>query len=434
MNGMVEQHCQKIWIPISKYPFTMSLIGPILSIRCYFRNKRYLSDETYIPKRHQINQTMNTKVVLVTMNLGVGGAERVLVNLANAWAKEEDKEVSIICIGNLASFYPIDKNVTVYRLDLVKSAYSVFESLKDNYNRAVGIRKIIKQVTPDVIISFMTTTNVLAVWATLLLPVKLILADRAVLSLTDGQFWQTCAKIFYRFSDILVVQTQGVTRHYKYFGVNLKVINNALVLPQNITDKSPLQQKKTILMVGRLEGFKKMEWGLEAFQQVQDIAADWTLQIVGDGPQRAFLENWVAKLGLKDKVVFLGTKNNVFDYLKFADIFLMTSSTEGYPNVLAEAMVMGLPCLSTDCPYGPSEMIESGVNGTIVPMKDIAAIAAGLRSYMLDETKRTQHGLAAKALSKSIDLEYIADKWAALFPAKVRNKNSDKSAVNPSIS
>ncbi len=385
-------------------------------------------------EKHKINQIMKTKVVLVTMDLGVGGAERVLVNLANAWAKEADKEISIICIGNLASFYPIAENVTVYRLDLVKPAYSVFESLKDNYNRAAGIRKIIKQLMPDVVISFMVTTNILAVWAAFLLPVKLIVADRAVLSLTDRLFWQACAKIFYRFSDVLVVQTEGVTQHYKYFGANLEVINNALVIPKNITDKSPIRQNKTILMVGRLEGFKKMEWGIQAFQQVQDIAADWTLLIVGDGPQRAFLEDLVAKLNLQNKVVFLGTKNNVFDYLKFADIFLMTSSTEGYPNVLAEAMVMGLPCVSTDCPYGPSEMIESGVNGTLVPMKDIAAIAAGLRNYMLDETKRKAHGLAAKALSKSVDLQYIADKWAALFPAKVRNKNNDKSAVSPSIS
>ncbi len=369
---------------------------------------------------------MKVKITLVSMDLGVGGAERVMVNIANHWAKQADKEVYLISIGSKKCFYPLEEKVNLIQLHKKNASSSFLEAVSANSERVKVLRKEIKKTQPDVVISFMTTTNVLTIWATRFLGINTIVSDRAIPKLTDSTMWYNLGKIFYRFADSLVIQTEEAREIYTQYGANIKVINNPLILPTDIQRAEKVTNKKTIAVVARMVDFKKHEWSIKAFHKVQDVAQDWQLVLFGDGPRRSAHEELVASLGLTDKVTFYGTAKNVFGHLQNADIFLMTSSREGYPNALAEAMGMGLPCISTKCPYGPSEMIEHGVNGLLAPMEDIDGIAAALRTYMVDEEKRKQHGAKAKQLLQTINIPAIARKWERLFMEETKTLASEK--------
>jgi glycosyltransferase involved in cell wall biosynthesis len=167
-----------------------------------------------------------------------------------------------------------------------------------------------------------------------------------------------------------------------------------------------------ILAVGRLEKQKRFDLLLEAFAQSQ-ARQDCKLVIVGRGSQQEALEQAIKTLGLVERVILVGFDPNPYKYMAKADFQVMSSDYEGYPLVLIEALSLGCPIVSTDCPTGPREIIRHGENGLLVEKGNVAAIASGIDALFFDAATREKMRQQAQESVRGNDIAVVADAWLA---------------------
>ncbi|EDM69917.1 glycosyl transferase, group 1 [Roseobacter sp. AzwK-3b] len=171
----------------------------------------------------------------------------------------------------------------------------------------------------------------------------------------------------------------------------------------------------TILACGRLTKQKDYPTLLRAFALLK--GAKLRLKILGEGELRERLQVMVMELGLAERVTFLGFQRDPFSYMRAADIFVLSSRWEGFGNVLVEAMAMGTPVVSTDCPHGPAEIIADGETGLLVPVDQPEALAESLQRLIDDPALRRRLGEAGKVRAQDFSAEKVGAAYAAHFRA-----------------
>jgi glycosyltransferase involved in cell wall biosynthesis len=142
---------------------------------------------------------------------------------------------------------------------------------------------------------------------------------------------------------------------------------------------------KLVMTACRLEPGKDFVTLLQAFRLVSE-KVDATLVIVGDGPLREQITSDAREFGIGDRIVITGFQPNPFSYMRAADVFVLSSLFEGFGNVLVEAMALGVPVVSTDCPSGPAEVVENGLSGLLVPMRDPHSMAEAILRVLQDDS------------------------------------------------
>ncbi|MEE4546197.1 glycosyltransferase [Streptomyces sp. V4-01] len=172
-----------------------------------------------------------------------------------------------------------------------------------------------------------------------------------------------------------------------------------------------------VVAAGRLAEAKRYDDLIRAFAVVRAARPDWSLRLYGGGPQRAALAALVAELGLDEHVTLAGPVTPLEPELARASLLAATSTMESFGMTLVEAMRAGLPVVATDCPLGPREIVQDGVNGLLVPPRDVAAIAAALLSLIEDDERRAAMGRAALESSTAYDPARIAARHVRLFQA-----------------
>jgi glycosyltransferase involved in cell wall biosynthesis len=176
-----------------------------------------------------------------------------------------------------------------------------------------------------------------------------------------------------------------------------------------------------VLAAGRFGPEKGFETLLESFALIGAERKGWELVIVGDGPLRNILERRIHELGIGDAVHLPGRVGNMADWYSSADLFVLSSRFEGFPNVLVEAMAHGLAVISTDCETGPRELIVNGENGLLVPVEGTAALASSMARLMADHQLRVALGRAAAGIGERFGIVDVATQWeSALEPCKLR--------------
>ena len=134
------------------------------------------------------------------------------------------------------------------------------------------------------------------------------------------------------------------------------------------------------------------------------------LKIYGDGKLKSSLNNYIKELGLQENIQLCGRTNNIVEVLKKSDLYILSSNAEGMPNSLMEAMALGLPCISTDCPTGPSDLITHGVNGRLIPIKDEEKLTKSIKHIINNPVESIKMGTNAR--------KTIIDKYGQSTSAK----------------
>jgi glycosyltransferase involved in cell wall biosynthesis len=172
---------------------------------------------------------------------------------------------------------------------------------------------------------------------------------------------------------------------------------------------------RTVIAAGRLTRQKAFAFLIEAFAQVAAAHPEWQLLICGGGPRREHLEKLIDQLDVGANVTLAGPVRNLAAKMTEASIFALSSRFEGFPMVLLEAMSVGLPVVSFDCPTGPREIVEDGRNGLLVPEADVNALAAALIRMIEDDELRRRCSEGALETAGRYSIEAIGARWDELI-------------------
>jgi glycosyltransferase involved in cell wall biosynthesis len=286
--------------------------------------------------------------------------------------------------------------------------------------RLHALRSVIRERSPDVIVSFLPNVNVAAVISSAFLRTPLIICERSdPLSYPYPVLWTFFCKLSYRFADMLAVQTESVARRVRaiYPGLSrVGSIPNPLPEAFRAVTAQPANERKILLSLGRLSSEKQIDKLLRAFAELAPSFIDWDLHIYGDGPDRPALERQIHELGLDTRAFMKGPTACPWKVMAGADLFVMASMYEGFPNALLEAMGVGLASVVFDCPSGPREITRDGEDALLVPLNDHAGLVAALAELMGDQALRNALGRKAReSVCSRFNLAAVMQKWDCLF-------------------
>jgi glycosyltransferase involved in cell wall biosynthesis len=218
---------------------------------------------------------------------------------------------------------------------------------------------------------------------------------------------------YYRDVDLLLLLTQRDAERFELEGFNnVGVMHNSLSFyPELTSDLSA----PVVVAAGRYAGEKGYDRLIDAFAAVAGRHPGWTLKIFGHGPLQGALRKQAERLGLADRVLLPGLAADIEAELRASSVFALSSIHEGLPMALAEAMACGLPCVAFDCAPGVREIVTDGVDGIVVPPRDVEALAEGLDRLMGDEALRRRLGSAARTSVRRFAPDQVLAQWEDLF-------------------
>lgn len=349
------------------------------------------------------------RIAFIINSLEAGGAEKVLSDLANYWS--ESHNVHIITFRTEADkpFYQLKQRITLHqigynqRLGVLQKGMAVLPS-------ALKLRQEIKQIQPDITLSFLDLMNVFALIALKGLSIPHIINER-----TNPWhhhiplLFKWMRKFIYPWATRLVVQSPHIAN---YFSKKTSVI----VIPNKVNQfVAPENRRSTkIISVGRLIPSKGYDVLLKAFQSLKDKYPEWSVEIYGTGPCHDALSDSIKENDLGDKVHLKGVTRTIPTVLAKASVFVFPSRYEGFPNALAEAMAAGLACVASDIP-GNRDLVESGQNGLLFQSEDVQALSSQLDLILSNQDLRQSLGQEATKISEKYSEDKIYTQWDQLL-------------------
>lgn len=364
-------------------------------------------------------------ILLFIHSLGAGGAERVTANLANHWCVQQRKVTLVTLAGSEGDVYALDPRVRRIALALAAPSGGAARALWHNLRRIASLRALLRREQPDVAIGMMSTANILlALAAGGLAGIRTIGAEHTYPpQLPLGSAWEALRKRAYgRLSAVVSLTAEGaqwVRQNAK--ARHVAVIPNAAFWPlaeqppQVAPESACGNGRKILLAVGRLSAEKNFNLLIRIFDRLQRRHPAWDLVILGEGPERAALEASVAAAGLEQRVFLPGRVGNVGAWYARAQLFVLCSRFEGFPNTLVEAMSYGLPAVSFDCDTGPRDIIRHGTDGLLVPPADAGALEQALDTLLGSAPLRQVYARHAVQARERFSVENVSAQWDRLF-------------------
>ena len=341
--------------------------------------------------------------------LSGGGAERVVCNLSNFLSERHN--VTILTMSDDEPAYKL--NEIVNRVSLIKYGETSNFFIK-NFIRINRFRSYVKKSDADVYLAMLPGTINIILAHRKIINAPIIISERCdpQTRYESSKFQKWIMKNLYPKADGFVFQTKDAMNYYTEI-----IGGKGIVIPNAINQefmREPFKgtRKKSIVAAGRLTEQKNFPLLIEAFSRITDKHPDYDLIIYGNGPQKNELVSLVKELGLGNKVKFPGYVNNFGDQIIDASLFVLSSNYEGMPNALMEAMALGLPCISTDCPAGgPGFLINDGKNGLLVPVGDVVKLADAMDKVLSNEELSVELGGNAREISSNLSSENIYYRW-----------------------
>jgi len=350
------------------------------------------------------------RICLVIPSLQAGGMERVMSELAGYFSKINNIETHLIMYGRKPEiFYQIPENIIIHKPSFVfNNKYRFFYTIKT----LLYLRKEIKKICPDTILSFGEYWNSFVLLALIGLKFPVFISDRWRPDKIPRFPHNILRKILYTRADGIIVQTHIAFEIYRKLlpHANIRVIANPI---RNILPGKPEDKENIILSAGRLIETKHFDRLINIFLKLN--APGWKLIIAGGDAvkQKNYekLYKLIFVLKAQDRILLPGYMNNMDSLYQKSRIFAFTSSSEGFPNVIGEALAAGLPVISYDCIAGPSEMIEDRVNGFLVPVFDDDTFLQKLQLLIDDANLRDKMSIEAVKSILKFNIERIGKEY-----------------------
>jgi len=343
----------------------------------------------------------------------------VLTILANTWAGKGWK-VTLISLNNdeWDSFYEVDRHIRWIRLGLLKEAANPLAGFWNNYQRVRALRRVIVQSSPQIVISFIDTMNVLVLAATRGLDVPVVISERSDPSKHQiGPIWNRLREWTYPSASRLVVQNRPAQAIFKpLVDERTCIIPNPIMQSPAAQNETPfLLHRPVVITAGRLSREKGCDLLIRAFAGLHDRYPDWRLLILGDGSQRGELEALVTELGMNERISLPGKVKNPYDYYRKADLFVLPSRYEGLPNALCEAMACGMAVVAANCSPGVAEVVQNGVNGLLAEAENVDSLSVAMGDLMGDKDRRASLGEQARLSVEPFNLDRVITLWENLI-------------------
>ena len=355
------------------------------------------------------------RIVFVIPTIGGGGAERVACLLCADWVAE-GHSVGMVTFEapNAPRTYSLDSRVVYRGIDARNPDRGFLTRIATNFRRLYRLRSAIKDFAPNIVVAFTTEANVVALWATKGLCIPVIISERNQPDRPGlGILSRLARRLTYPNATSIVVQTEQIRLWARrHFSVPIHVIPNPVRVSGRNQSRGPAA-KKRLVAAGRLVRQKGFDLLIESFAQIAHRQPDWALYIYGEGPDRPALEGQICLLGLNGRVILPGFELDVDRVLTEAEIFVLSSRYEGYPNVLIEALAAGCAVVATNCPGATREILMDGHYGLIVANESVRDLAAGLNRMLSDETLRGSYARRAREMVRQ--LEGVGNLWLRLM-------------------
>ena len=338
----------------------------------------------------------------------------MMSHLANYFSTKDNVEVHLVMYGiKPIIFYSLASNVIVHRAPFVfNNKLRFLYTLKT----LLFLRHVITQIKPYSVLSFGERFNNLVLLALLGKKFNVFVSDRCQPNKSLGWFQDLLRWVLYQRISGVIVQTNLAKEIYQKSmpKARLAVIGNPI---KTIVSDSEIFRENIVLTVGRLIESKHHDELIRIFAEIN--MADWKLVIVGDDAlkqnNKQKLEHLIKQLNFEARIILAGAQNNVDEYYLRSKIFVLTSSSEGFPNVIGEAMAAGLPVVAFNCIAGPSDMITDNIDGFLIPLFDYELLKEKLIQLMNDQKLREVTGNNAKADIRRFASEIIGEAYYSLL-------------------
>lgn len=364
------------------------------------------------------SELCSLKIIYVITGLGLGGAEKVVTSLADEMASRGNNVVLVYMTGN-ALVTPSNPTVRLVKIGV--------NSIKDLPNFFVEFRQLHSRFDPDVVHTHLVHANLLVRLCRLFTPIRRLVTTAHNRN-EEGRFRMTGYRVTNWLADVSTNVSTEAVRAFEdqkavpagkmlavYNGISLGQFRKSVSGVSQIRSELGLaEDKKLIVAVGRLSAPKDYPNLLNALALVGNKISDWHLVVAGDGPLRGQLVSLTQKLGLDDRVSFLGVRNDIPALLSAADLFVLSSAWEGFPMVVGEAMACECVVVATDC-GGVREFL--GDSEFMVEPNNSEALAAAIGDALqLSDDQRAGYGRSARERIQDLySLEATVDKWLAIY-------------------
>ncbi|HTO14553.1 MAG TPA: glycosyltransferase family 4 protein [Edaphocola sp.] len=345
-----------------------------------------------------------TKICFISPSLHQGGLENAVSVMANEMSRR-GHEVSVLCIYDNPIFYKLDSNINIIIPPYLRGSFS---TLRYYWKTVRFLRKQLKEIKPDVVVSYGDYINMISILAVRGLGIPIFISDRSSPGKAFPLIVKKMREFLYPMATGIIAQTQTaklqkqkMLRNYS----NIAIIPNPI---RPISEHPEIEKENIILGVGRHYHVKGLDRLLRAYALLEDKS--WRLMIAGNyGPNTEVLVNLAKELNIDEQVEFLGPIKEIDSLYKKSKIFVLSSRSEGFPNALIEAMAHGLACVSYDINAGPSDIIDNLKNGILVEDGDIPELALQIDFLIANPQERKRLSSNALTIKEKLSVQKIGN-------------------------
>ena len=350
-------------------------------------------------------------IIVITNYIANGGAQRVISELSNEWYNKGHKVTIVQTMPEYnINGYKLQKNIEII------SIYSKKNRIIDFFYKVVKIYSFIKTRKNATVLNFLNMNLLIVSICSIFLKNKFVFAERCSPERTPHSVLKRFFRnILFHFADICVFQTNDA----KYYFPKI-IQSRSFVIPNPISPNLPEpyigKRQNIIVAVGRLHKQKNFPMLIKAFSRFIKEYPNFKLNIYGDGEDKNKIQKLIEAYSLTNEVSLKGFCKNIFDEIKDSAIYVSSSDYEGISNSMLEALGIGLPVISTDCPAGGARLaIENGVNGLLIPVGNEESLYIAMKRIVEEKGLSEKLSLEAVKIREKFPVEKIASQWLKIF-------------------